>query len=193
MHTPSTAHELLPGVQIGLGWLLREIDGVRLVEHHGDVAGQHSSVTVIPARDCAIVVLTNATPNGRELAEGIVRNILRARLGLVERPPETLALSPEELAPYVGSYRTDGIELRIVVSGSGLIIHGTVTDGDSPGETLDFPVSLLTDEQFLVTAGPFEGLQGEFVRENGAVVAARHVGRLVPRTDPDRAGSDPDR
>ncbi|MGW5364906.1 serine hydrolase [Actinopolymorpha pittospori] len=183
MHAPTTSHELLPGVRIGIGWLLREIDGVRLVEHHGDVSGQHSSVTVVPERDCAIVVLTNSTPTGRELAERIVRRILETQLGLVEQAPEPLLLSPDELAPYEGTYRTDGIELRVVVAGSGLVIHGTVFDDDAPGETLEFPVSLLAGERFLVVDGPFAGLQGEFVREAGVVVAARHVGRLVPRTE----------
>ncbi len=183
MHAPTTSHELLPGVRIGIGWLLREIDGVRLVEHHGDVSGQHSTLTVVPERDCAIVVLTNSSPTGRELAERIVRMSLETRLGLVERSPEPLLLSPDELAPYAGTYRTEGIELRVVVAGSGLVIHGTVSDDDAPGETLEFPVSLLAGERFLVVDGPFTGLQGEFVREAGAVVAARHVGRLVPRTE----------
>ena len=184
MHAPTTSHELLPGVRIGVGWLLREIDGVRLVEHHGDVSGQHSSVTVVPERDCAIVVLTNSSPTGRELAERIVRQTLETRLGLVERAPEPLLLGPEELAPYTGTYRTEGIELRVVVvAGGGLVIHGTVSDDDNPGETLEFPVSLLAGERFLVVDGPFTGLQGEFVHEAGVVVAVRHVGRLVPRTE----------
>lgn len=102
MHAPTTSHELLPGVRVGIGWLLREIDGVRLVEHHGDVSGQHSSLTVVPERDCAIVVLTNCSPAGRELAERIARQTLQTRLGLVEGSPEQLLLSPDELAPYTG-------------------------------------------------------------------------------------------
>lgn len=186
MHEPSTDHELMPGVRIGLGWLLREIDGVRLIEHHGDVSGQHSSITVIPDRDCAIVVLTNATPNGRELAERIVREVLEDRLGLIEQPPATRQLGPEELAPYTGTYRTDGIELRIAASGSGLIIHGTISDDGAPGETLEFPVGLLDDERYLIVEGPFAGMRGEFVREGDAIVAARHVGRLVPRSGVDQ-------
>ena len=181
MQTPSTSHELMPGVGIGYGWLLREIDGVRLVEHHGDVAGQHSTVTVVPERDWAIVVLDNATPQGRELAERIVGRALEADLGLVERPPELLALSPDDLASYEGTYRTTGIELRILADRGGLVIHGTIFDGDAPGETLEFPVGLLPGERFLVTSGPFAGLQGEFVRDAGDLVAVRHVGRLVPR------------
>jgi CubicO group peptidase (beta-lactamase class C family) len=180
MHTPTTEHELWPGVRVGIAWLLREVEGVRLIEHHGDVSGQHSTITVVPEHDFAIVVLTNATPAGRELSEQIVRETLEARLGLVERTPEPLSLSPEELAPYAGSYRTEGLDLQVVVDGDGLVVHGTLTD-DGVAETLEFPSKLLPSERFLVVGGPFAGLQGEFVREAGAVVAVKHVGRLVPR------------
>lgn len=181
MHQPSTRQELMPGTQIGYGWLLRTVDGVRLIEHHGDVSGQHSSVTVIPERECAITVLTNCTPTGREAAERIVRGILQSRLGLVDRPPELLTLGPNESAAYTGRYRTEGIELEVVADTGSLIINGTIYDGDAPGETLAFPVGMLPDDRYLVTGGPFEGLQGEFVRVHGAVVAVKHVGRLVPR------------
>jgi hypothetical protein len=162
--------------------MLREINGVRLVEHHGDVAGQHSTITVVPERDCAIVVLANTGPTGRELAERIVRWTLKTRLGLVERAAEQRELAPEELTPYSGIYRTEGIELRIVVDAPGLIIHGTIVDQDGGGETLEFPVRLLAGQRYLITDGPFTGMQGEFVRESGEIVAVRHVGRLVPRT-----------
>lgn len=181
MQTPSTPHEVMPSVGVGYGWLLRDIDGVRLVEHHGDVAGQHSTITVVPERDCAVVVLTNAAPSGRELAERIVNRVLEDELGLVASPPALVALSAEELATYIGTYRTQGIELRIQAEGSALVIHGTVFDGEAAGQSLDFPIGLLAGERFLVTEGPFAGLQGEFVRAAGALVAVRHVGRLVPR------------
>lgn len=181
MHEPTTDHELMPGIGVGIAWMLREYGDTRLIEHHGDVSGQHSAVTIVPQHDTAIVVLTNASPTGRELSERLVRGILETRLGLVDRPPEPLRLSPAELAPYAGTYRTDGIELRIVVAGESLIIHGTVTDGDAPGETLEFPIDLLPGERFLVTGGPFTGLQGEFVRDGSKITAAKHVGRLVPR------------
>lgn len=183
MHAPTTPHELMPGVGVGIAWLLREIDGVRIVEHHGDVSGQHSTITVVPERDAAIVVLTNSSPTGRELAEQIVRQTLETRFGLVARPPEPLMLSQEDLAAYTGIYRTEGIELRVVVEGGGLVIWGTLSDDDAPGETLEFPISMLADERFLVVDGPFTDMPGQFSREGGVVVAVQHVGRLVPRTE----------
>lgn len=181
MQVPTTGHEVMPGVRVGIGWMLREIDGVRLLEHAGDVSGQHSTVIAVPERDFAIVVLTNSSPTGRELAERIVRQTVESRLGLVERLPETLLLSPEESSAYTGIYRTDGIELQVIADGGGLIICGTLSEDDSRGETLVFPVSMLADDRFLVADGPFTGMPGEFVREGGVVIAARHVGRLVPR------------
>ena len=180
MHEPSTEHELMPGVRVGLGWLLREIQSERVIEHHGDVSGQHSSLTILPSRDCAIVVLTNATPQGRELAERVTREVMEDRLALTEQPPTTRQLGPDELAPYAGHYRTDGIELRIVVAGAGLIIHGTISDGE-PAENLEFPIGLLDDDHYLIVSGPFAGMRGEFVRQDDVIVAARHIGRLVPR------------
>lgn len=73
--------------------------------------------------------------------------------------------------------------MRVVVTGSGLVIWGTLSDDDAPGETLEFPISLLADDRFLVVDGPFTGMPGQFVREAGVVVAAQHVGRLVPRAE----------
>jgi CubicO group peptidase (beta-lactamase class C family) len=181
MHEPTTSHELMPGIQVGIAWTLREFDGVRLIEHHGDVSGQHSTVTVVPERDGAIVVLTNSSPTGRELAERIVRQTLETKFGLIERPPEVRTLSADEMEQYTGAYRTEGIELRIVVAGSGLVIWGTLSDDGVPGETLEFPISMLAGERFLVDGGPFTGMPGEFVREDGGIVAVQHVGRLVPR------------
>jgi len=184
MHEPTTIHKLMPGVQVGIGWLLREIDGVRLLEHAGDVSGQHSTVMVVPEHDFAIVVLTNSSPTGREVADRIVRRTLQTRLGLVERSQQPFHLGPGESATYTGIYRTDGIELRVVADDDGgLVIWGTLSEDDAPGETLEFPIDLLPGDRFRVTGGPFTGMPGEFVREAGAVVAVQHVGRLVPRAE----------
>ena len=91
MHTPTTSHELMPGIGIGIAWLLREIDGVQVIEHHGDVSGQHSTVTVVPDRDCAIVVMTNSSPTGRELAEQVVRRTLETTSRAGRTVPRTAA------------------------------------------------------------------------------------------------------
>ena len=183
MHAPSTDLELMPGVRMGIGWMLRDVAGVRLLEHRGDVAGQHSALVVVPERACSIVVLTNCTPAGRELSERVVQHVLANQLGLAEQVPDVLHLDEAQLAAYTGTYRTVGLQLRVVADGGRLVIHGTLADGDGPAETLAFPIDLLAGDRYVVVDGPFVGVPGEFVRDGGTIVAVKHVGRLVPRAD----------
>ena len=107
--------------------------------------------------------------------------------GDAARPGRTRTRAAPARSRGVGSVRGDLPHRGHRAAGRrrrrGLVIHGTVSDDDAPGETLEFPVSLLAGERFLVVDGPFTGMQGEFVHEAGVVVAVRHVGRLVPRTE----------
>jgi CubicO group peptidase (beta-lactamase class C family) len=54
------------GDAIGISWLLRDIEGVRVVSHGGDMTGQHSIFEMVPERGFAITSLTNCGPNGPE-------------------------------------------------------------------------------------------------------------------------------
>ncbi|RCK70244.1 class A beta-lactamase-related serine hydrolase [Desertihabitans brevis] len=181
MGSASTPHEVMPGVGIGLGWMLRQVDGTRLLEHSGDVSGQHASVTVAPERGFAVVVLTNAAPAGRQLSERLTTSVLASRLDLSETSPEVVQRSAADLAPYTGTFRAEGIELEVRSAGSGLVIRGTIIDDDGTSETVEFPLQPLPDDRFLVADGPFAGLQSAFVRTGQVVTAVHHLGRLVPR------------
>ncbi|HOX76418.1 MAG TPA: serine hydrolase [Bacteroidales bacterium] len=59
-HPFNTAHYSL----YGLGWDLRDYEGVEIVSHTGGVDGFVTSVTLIPEQDLGIVVLTNTDANG---------------------------------------------------------------------------------------------------------------------------------
>lgn len=182
MQAPTTDHELMPGMGIGIAWLLREVDGVRVVEHPGDVAGQQSAFTMVPERDWAIVVLANSSPNGQELKNRIVRWALEADLGLVERDPEPLDLGPEEHAEYLGAFGAEGISMQVTAFETGLMVTVSI---DEPGGTTapanDVPIGMLDAERFIVVGGPFKGYQGHFVRDGVDIVALALAGRVVPR------------
>lgn len=182
MQAASTDHELMPGVGIGIAWLLREVNGVRVVEHPGDVAGQQSAFTMVPERDWAIVVLANSSPNGQELKNRIVRWALEADLGLVERDPEPVVLDPEELIEYVGSFRAEGISMQVAPLEKGLMATVRIDESDgTPGPANDVPIGMLDTERFIVVGGPFKGHQGHFVRDGVDIVALALAGRVVPR------------
>src|SRR5215211_265624 len=52
------------GDAIGIGWFLRDIDGVRTVGHGGSANGQFAELLTVPERDFAVVSLSNAFPEG---------------------------------------------------------------------------------------------------------------------------------
>jgi hypothetical protein len=67
----------------GLGWMLNDYNGKRLISHTGGVNGFVTSVTLIPEDKLGIVVLTNSDNNG--LFEAVKWEILDAYLKLPYR------------------------------------------------------------------------------------------------------------
>jgi CubicO group peptidase (beta-lactamase class C family) len=184
MQRPSTEHELFPGVGLGLAWWLRDIEGVRIVEHPGDGAGQKSAFTLVPDRDFAVAVLVNCVPNGQETKDTLVRWALETYLDLVEPEPVLLELGPDELAQYAGTYSTDAARMDVTVDGSRLDILVELTPGGGePPSSINFPVGMLDGEGFVVVDGPYKGLQGYFVRDGGDIVSLMHIGRLSQRAE----------
>jgi hypothetical protein len=64
----------------GLGWMLRDYQGYKLVYHTGSIRGMVSRVTLVPALKLGIVVLTNQ--EARQAYEVITYKILDYYLGL---------------------------------------------------------------------------------------------------------------
>jgi hypothetical protein len=54
------------GDAIGIGWFLREVDGVGTVGHGGSANGQFAELLTVPERDFAVVALSNADPDGTD-------------------------------------------------------------------------------------------------------------------------------
>ncbi|HVW63279.1 MAG TPA: serine hydrolase, partial [Puia sp.] len=67
----------------GLGWMLQEYDGRKIVSHTGGVNGFVTSVTLVPEENLGIVVLTNTDQNS--LYEALKWEILDAWLKLPYR------------------------------------------------------------------------------------------------------------
>jgi len=188
MQRASSEHELMPDVRVGIAWFLREVDGVGIVEHAGDVSGQQALLTLVPSRDCAIAVLANSTPNGQELKDRIVRWALEAHLGLVHRDPEPLDLPADALVEYTGTYRSEGVLMQVEPADGRLLVTVTMSEADGTmGSPDSVPIGMLDGERFLVVDGPFKGFQGSFSRDGAEVVSLMLAGRIVPRlSDPVR-------
>ena len=80
------------GDAIGIGWFLRDVDGVRTVGHGGSANGQFAELLIVPERDFAVVSLSNAGPDGIPFNQAVVRWALETYLGVIDRDPEPLAV-----------------------------------------------------------------------------------------------------
>ncbi len=49
---------------LGIGWFLRDVNGVRTVGHSGSANGQFAELLTVPERHFAVVALSNAGPDG---------------------------------------------------------------------------------------------------------------------------------
>jgi hypothetical protein len=170
---------------MGLTWMLRPTaEGVRIVRHGGDLAGQHSGFLMVPDRGFALVMLTNSEGGPQLVAELFADDwALRRYAGVSNLPAVARSLSPRELAPYEGRYalpfiNPDGsvgeLELTIVGDNGQL----SVKVGDVVGLRLafyrpDFVLVLDPDGQPTHTRSDF--LRGA----DGRVTWLRTSGRLV--------------
>lgn len=91
---------------MGVTWMLRPTaEGVRIVQHGGDLGGQHSGFLMVPERNFAFTMLTNSEGGPGLLSELFSDDwALRRYAGVSNLPAVPRSLSPSELAPYEGRY-----------------------------------------------------------------------------------------
>ena len=185
-HMPGSAL----GDHVGISWLIRDVDGVRLVEHGGTMIGQHAQLTLVPERDLAIAVLTNSSPNGATLNRELVRHLLSDAEGIDERDPRPV--SRTQVAEYVGTYETDSSICVVTSPGGDLNVtvelkpQALADYGLDPDDAVEPPVPLGllddTGDRYIVCGGPAMGMRGYFTRdERGTVVGIHLGGRLARR------------
>lgn len=178
-----------PTQRYGIVWMLRDAGGVAIVEHSGSENGHHALLSMVPERDWAISILTNAGPAGQELRTRVARWARAAFLGVTEQAPEPLALDQATLVPYAGRYATDEQAIEVAVAGSRLALAPVPPTGaaapppEATSEELPppFHAGLVGDDRFVVVDGPYGGMQGHFVRGADGAIAGLHLGRLARR------------
>lgn len=180
------------GDHIGISWMLRDVEGVRLVGHGGDTVGQHSAFTMVPERDFAVSIMTNSS-TGTELNEKLSRWALEEYLGVVETDPEPILLGDEALAPYTGRFETIAATVDITVRQGLLVaevalkpetIKELMEAGEDPPEPEPILLGLLEEggDRYVVAEGVAKGMKGYFSRNPQGEIDAVHVGgRLATR------------
>jgi CubicO group peptidase (beta-lactamase class C family) len=180
------------GDAVGISWLLREADGERVVSHGGSTIGQYSIFEMVPARDFALISLTNCGPNGDEFNEELLRWAFEHYLGIVEQEPEPVPVDDDALAGYVGTYETIASVCEITIADGGLSLTTKAKPGvleqlgEDPEED-EPPLSLGMlagpGDRYVVSEGRAKGMKGCFLRDSAAGIWAIHVGgRIATRS-----------
>ena len=182
------------GDAVGISWLLKDVQGTRLVSHGGTTNGQHSDFVLVPSRGFGVTCLSNCGPNGAQLNHAVTTWALEHYLGLKE--PELVAVdrTDDELAAFTGSYETIayGIEVTAVrgqleaaIDYKPETLKALRESGDDEPEVQPpFRLGLLADsDRYVITEGPAAGMRGYFARDEDGRVSALHLGgRLASRT-----------
>ena len=182
------------GDAVGISWLLREVDGVKVVAHGGTTIGQHSEFLMVPEHGFGLISMTNCGPNGPKFNDQLRIWAFEQYLGVIEREPVPVQLGADELEQYVGQYETIIVLVDVEAADGGLVAKISVKPemretlreaGQDPDEPQpDFPIGLLegAGDKYVITTGAAEGMKGYFTRNADGAVDGIHLGgRLATR------------
>jgi len=177
---------------MGLGWHLRTVGAIRTVAHGGTFTGHIMLLELVPEKNFAISILTNAG-SGWRLIQDVEREALRAYHGAVFTPNQAighrglnetlpsatpLAQQPA-LTPYIGQYERPMNTVDVRAADGHL-----VAQVQPAGRAADAPMPLVFygPDRAMVTAGAEQGASVEFLRDaGGAVQWVRITGRIARR------------
>jgi len=169
---------------MGVSWMLRpSAEGVRVVQHGGDLPGYHSGFLMVPRRGFAITMLTNSDSGPGLIHEFFTDDwALRRFAGVSNLPAVPRALSARALAPYEGGYVTAevGLDGVLVESGFPLVADGGRLVLRQDGITA-FALAFYRRDHVVVLdeTGQRAGLRADFIRgADGRVVWLRLGGTL---------------
>jgi CubicO group peptidase (beta-lactamase class C family) len=187
------AHKQGTDDDIGLAWHIRHVGPITTFAHGGTLGGHILLLEIVPERNFAIAILTNAS-SGWRLIQDVEREALKSYLGatyarnqaiahrgLVETLPSVEALAPQpDPAPYLGTYARPSNSYVVRAEGGTLSVQDRPNGGGTPRE---WPVVFYGPDRLVVSDGPDRGQSIEFVRDDdGRVKWIRVVGRVAVRT-----------
>ncbi|MGH2444015.1 MAG: serine hydrolase, partial [Chloroflexota bacterium] len=180
------------GDAVGISWLIKDIDGTRMVGHGGSTNGQRAAFQMVPDRDFAVVVLTNSVPNGAQLHGAVVTWALERYLDVSEPEPEPLTLTEDQLLEYAGEYVTIGTVVQVALEEGKLLVRSEPNAearqkareaGEEEDEQMPpFPIAVLANDKYVVDGGPAKGMRGFFARDEAGMLTGINLGgRLATR------------
>jgi CubicO group peptidase (beta-lactamase class C family) len=167
------------GEWVGLTWYGEDRFGT--IRHGGGTMGQLSMLLLAPARDLALAVLTNHSPNGNRVIQDAIRAV-----GLAD--PDPPPIEPGPLDDYAGTYEMPLARLTLTARKEHLHVVLEMLGGfptkDSPPQPSPPPADAFfyAPDRWLIDDGALRGSRGHFIRgDDGSIAWLRSGGRLYRR------------
>jgi CubicO group peptidase (beta-lactamase class C family) len=175
---------------MGVSWMLRpSAQGVRIVQHGGDVPGQRSGFMLVPRHGFALTVLTNSDGGIKLLNELFADDwALKRFVGLTNLPARPQKLTRRELAGYEGRYTAPELDPNGELTESAVELRADggqlrITDPES-GKTRARLAFYKKDHVLKLDAdGAEAGPRADFIRAPGGRVAWLRIGGRLHRHD----------
>jgi CubicO group peptidase (beta-lactamase class C family) len=174
------------GNHVGITWMLRNLEGTRVITHSGSTTGQQALFVVVPERSFTLVVLTNSS-RGSELHNRVGRWVIREYLGTRQSELPQIKIGIDELQRYAGQYRGEMADHALRVEDGMLVLQSTPLGGfpkrDSPPGPTPPPVHLrvIGQDQVLCVDPPLQDMRGEFLRDEQGRIAWFRLGSRIAR------------
>jgi CubicO group peptidase (beta-lactamase class C family) len=168
----------------GLGWDLRYLEGIKLIEHGGSTNGYQAQLIAVPDKQFAVAVLTNGA-RGTAVHGAITRWALQQYCGLSTPQPEPISLSETQLARLAGVYDNPFGKATISVHDGGLRLTLAVPEGEEGSHIPPISMRPISELECVVTEGEYAGMRTDFITfpESDKLRWVRFGGRLADRVE----------
>lgn len=140
MHRPTARVESDPTAGYGIGWEVYDRrDGYRVVSHSGSMPGVQAFLTLIPAEDLAVVILTNGGDAARPVRDLVMKTLVPnwSTPPPAHRDPEPFRPVAQLTGTWLGQVHT--------YSGDRSLELDCLPDGNIHMKIADEPATLLTN------------------------------------------------
>lgn len=110
----------------GDGVFVSRKDDLEVVEHGGSIDGFNSYMIYVPARNIAIIVLSNVSGDAPDRMAATLLDVTLGKQVTLAKPRIALPISRAELSKFVGDYKISAeLSLKITASDDGLIVQAS--------------------------------------------------------------------
>ena len=110
----------------GDGVFVSRKDDIEVVEHGGSIDGFNSYMIYVPARNIAVIVLSNVSGDAPDKMAAKLLDVTLGKAVSLAKPRIALPISRAELSKFVGDYEISAqLSLKIAASDDGLIVQAS--------------------------------------------------------------------